>query len=73
MMVTSRVRRGSPRRVRRFDAGVTVLAALAAAPVLGGCELTEVTVTESEDVVIAEAQVTIDLDNAGGTSLNVYA
>ena len=40
---------------------------------LGGCALTEVAVTESDDVVIAEAQVTIALDDDGGTSLDVYA
>ncbi len=73
MTASSRVRRGRPRRVRRFDPGLAVLVALATAPVLGGCELTEVTVTESEDVVIAEVQVTIDLDDGGATSLSVYA
>lgn len=45
---------------------------LAAASVLGGCALTEVTVTESEDVVIAEAQLTINQHGDGGTSLTVY-
>ena len=60
-------------RVRRLKAGVAAPVALAAAATLGGCALTEVVVTESEDVVIAEVQVTIDLDHDGGTSLGAYA
>lgn len=72
MMASTQLRRART-RARRFDAGVVMLVVLGAASVLGGCALTEVTVTESEDVVIAEAQVTINLDNDGGTSLNVYA
>ena len=72
MIAPADLRRGRP-RVRRLDAVVVMLVALAAAPVLGGCALTEVTVTESEDVVIAETQLTINLQNDGGTSLNVYA
>lgn len=59
-------------RACRPRAGVAMLVVLALAPVLGGCALTEVTVTESEDVVIAEAQLTINQHGDGGTSLGVY-
>ena len=59
-------------RARRLNAGAAMLVVLAGAPVLGGCALTEVTVTESEDVVIAEAQLTINQHGDGGTSLGVY-
>ncbi len=59
-------------RARRLNAEAVMLVVLAGAPVLGGCALTEVTVTESEDVVIAEAQLTINQHGDGGTSLGVY-
>ena len=72
MIAPPDLRRGRP-RVRRFGAGLASLASLATTTVLGGCALTEVTITESEDVVIAEAQLTINLHNDGGTSLSVYA
>ena len=39
----------------------------------GGCALTEVTVTESEDVVIVESQLTVHLEDDGTTELFVYA
>ena len=72
MIAPPDLRRGRP-RVRRFDAGLVLSAVLATSPVLAGCALTEVTITESEDVVIAEAQLTINLQHDGGTSLSVYA
>jgi len=63
----------SPRRGRfktRLAAGASLLAALA----IGGCELTELTVAESDDVVIAETRLTVNLDSdGGGSSLSVQA
>ncbi len=56
----------------RLHGGAALLVLLAGASVLGGCSLTEVTVTESDDVVIAEAQLTINQHGDGGTSLSVY-
>ncbi|MDE0032073.1 MAG: hypothetical protein OXU75_22345 [Deltaproteobacteria bacterium] len=56
----------------RPNAGAATLVVLAGGSILGGCALTEVTVTESEDVVIAEAQLTINLHGDGSTSLDVY-
>ena len=56
----------------RLHVGAALLVLLAGASILGGCELTEVTVTESDDVVIAEAQLTINQHGDGGTSLSVY-
>ena len=45
-----------------------------AATLLGGCELTEVTLAESEDVVVAETRLTLNLGSGdGATSLSVYA
>ena len=73
MTASANLQRARPRVVRRSVAGVVMLVVPGTASVLGGCALTEVTVTESEDVVIAEAQATINLDNDGGTSLSVYA
>jgi len=63
---------GRPRACR-LNVGVAMPVVLAGASILGGCALTEVTVTESEDVVIAEAQLTINQHGDGGTSLSVYA
>ncbi|MYG81780.1 MAG: hypothetical protein F4187_08470 [Gemmatimonadetes bacterium] len=58
--------------VRRLHA--CMLAATAAsAALLGGCALTEVTLTESEDVVIVESQLTVNLENDGTTELFLYA
>ena len=71
MMDSPTVTSGRPRACRP-NAGVATLAVLAGASILGGCALTEVTVTESEDVVIAEAQLTINLHGDGSTSLDVY-
>ena len=59
-------------RAWRLSGGAAMPAVIACASILGGCALTEVTVTESEDVVIAEAQLTINLHGDGGTSLDVY-
>ena len=56
----------------RLHGGAAMLVVLAGTSMLGGCELTEVTVTESDDVVIAEAQLTINQHGDGGTSLSVY-
>ena len=53
---TSRARRPRPGAATLFIAGVA-----ASLPALG-CELTEVTVAEPEDVIIAEAQVVLTLD-----------
>ena len=51
-----------------------VSAAAGAATLLGGCELTEVTLAESEDVVVAETRLTLNLGSGdGATSLSVYA
>ena len=51
-----------------------VSAAAVAATLLGGCELTEVTLAESEDVVVAETRLTLNLGSGdGATSLSVYA
>ncbi|MCY3545929.1 MAG: hypothetical protein OXH49_03540 [Gemmatimonadetes bacterium] len=71
MMDAPTVPSGRPRACRP-NAGVATLVVLAGASLLGGCALTEVTVTESEDLVIAEAQLTINLHGDGGTSLSVY-
>ena len=57
---------------RRFD-GCSVVAVMAAAGLPGGCALTEVTVAESEDVVIVESQLTVNLEDDGMTELFVYA
>ncbi len=72
MTDSPKVARGHPQACRP-NAGLAMMVVLALAPVLGGCALTEVTVTESEDVVIAEAQLTINQHGDGGTSLGVYA
>ena len=56
----------------RLHGGAAMLVVLAGTSMLGGCELTEVTVTESDDVVIAEAQLTINQHGDGGTFLSVY-
>ena len=58
--------------IRRFDACALAVIVAAAGP-LGGCALTEVTVTESEDVVIVESQLTVNLEGGGTTRLSVYA
>ncbi|MDE0396044.1 MAG: hypothetical protein OYK82_14835 [Gammaproteobacteria bacterium] len=59
---------------RRPSASAGVIAAVAAVLLLGGCELTEVTLAESDDVVVAETRLILDLDTAeGAPSLNVYA
>ena len=58
--------------VRRFDA-VALAVIVAAAGLLGGCALVEVTVAESEDVVIVESQLTVNLEDDGTTGLFVYA
>ena len=71
MMHAPNVTCGRPRACR-LNAGVVMLVAPVVASALGGCELTEVTVTESEDVVVAEAQATINQHGDGGTSLGVY-
>ncbi len=71
MMDSPTVPSGRPQACR-LNTGVAMLVVLAVAPVPGGCALTEVTVTESEDVVIAEAQLTINQHGDGGTSLSVY-
>ena len=48
--------------------------AAAALALLAGCELTEVTLTESDDVVVAETRLILNLDSRGGApSLSVYA
>ena len=58
--------------VRRLHA--CMLAATgASAALLGGCALTEVTLTESEDVVIVESQLTVNLEDDGTTELFLYA
>ena len=57
---------------RRMGAGALVMAT-AAAGLLSGCALTEVTVTEAEDVVIVEAQLTVNLEDDGTDRLDVYA
>ena len=72
MMASSDLRTGRP-RARCMGARAAMLVVLAAAPVLGGCSLTEVVIAESDDVVVAETQLTINLDDGGGTSLSVYA
>ena len=72
MMASAHLRPGRP-RVRCMDARVAMLVVLAAASVLGGCSLTEVVTAESDDVVIAETQLTINLDDGDGSSLSVYA
>ena len=59
---------------RRSGALDAVIAAGAAVLLVGGCELTEVTLAESDDVVIAETRLILSLDTADGTpSLNVYS
>ena len=59
---------------RRSGACATVIAAAAAVPLLGGCELTEVTLAESDDVVVAEMRLTLNLDTGDGApSLDAYA
>ena len=73
MIALAKVWSGRPRQARRVDAGLATSVVLAVASMLGGCALTEVTVTESEDVVIAEAQLAINLEADGGMSLSVYA
>ena len=66
---TSRARRPRPGAATLFIAVVA-----ASLPALG-CELTEVTVAEPEDVIIAEAQVvlTLDADEAGSVSMSALA
>ena len=53
---------GSGGRRRRGRAAAVLLAAVAVA---GGCELTEVTVAEPDDVVVAEVQLVLVLDPGG--------
>lgn len=66
--------RGVPPGFRRSGTSGAVIAAAAAGLLLGGCELTEVTLAESDDVVVAETRLILNLDTADGTpSLNVYA
>ena len=65
--------RAAPGRGLRFRRGPALLAALSAAPLAGACALTEVTVAESDDVVIVESQLTVMLEHDGDTSLEVYA
>ena len=57
---------------RRMGARALAMAA-AAAGLVSGCALTEVTVTEAEDVVIVEAQLTVNLEDDGTDRLDVYA
>lgn len=76
MRMSARSRGAAPRRSRASVRGLlrAVLGAAPSAMVFGGCALTEVTVAESEDVVIAETRLIVNLDHAGGApSLNVYA
>lgn len=62
------------RRSGRFTAPMMAAAAVAAALAHGGCALTEVTITESEDVVIAETRLILNLDGDDAVaSLSAYA
>lgn len=66
--------RGMRRGFRRPAAAAAVIAAAAAVLLLGGCELTEVTLAESDDVVVAETRLILHLDfGEGAPSLNAYA
>ena len=66
-------RLGRSRRCRGLGASRALSAVAVAAMLLGGCELTEVTLTESDDVVIAETRLVLNLEGEdGATSLNVY-
>ena len=64
----------SARAHRRGRRGLPPSATAAALALLGGCELTEVTLTESDDVVVAEGRLILNLDSRDGApSLSVYA
>lgn len=66
--------RGMRRVCRRPGASAAVITAAAAVLLLGGCELTEVTLAESDDVVVAETRLILNLDaGEGALSLNAYA
>lgn len=58
--------------MRRFDA-FALAGCVAASALLSGCALTEVTVAESEDVVVVESQLVVNLEDDGTTGLFVYA
>ena len=59
---------------RQAGASAAGIAGPAAALLLGGCDLTEVTLAESDDVVVAETRLILDLDTGDGApSLNAYA
>ena len=66
---------GGPGASRRGRAGAVPLTALVAAlAVAAGCQLTEVTVSEPDDVVVAEVQVVLVLNHGdGGVSLRAVA
>lgn len=65
---------GGCRRFRRLKAPLVACASMAAALAHGGCALTEVTITESDDVVVAETRLILNLDGDGGAaSLSAYA
>ena len=74
-MMASARGRGIWRRLRRSGAFRSAAASVvtAAVALLAACELTEVTIAESDDVVISETQLTINLHDDGGTSLAVYS
>ena len=63
--------RPGTRRSRGSGAGIAVVAAVL---LLGGCALTEVTLAESDDVVVAETRLILELDTGDGApSLDAYA
>ena len=65
---------GDSRRSHRSRAFGAVGVAVAAATLLGACELTEVTLAESDDVVVAETRLTVNLASGdGATSVSVYS
>ena len=67
-------RLGHSRRARGARTCATLTAVAATAVLLGACELTEVTLAESDDVVIAETRLVLNLESGDrAASLNVYA
>ena len=65
---------GQSRRSRGSGLCAALSAVTAASLLLGGCELTEVTLAESEDVVVAETRLILNYDGEDAAPwLNVYA